>query len=191
MIRMIQLVGLLVLSCGGGQSKPVTQPGEPGTPGSPTAQGTAIGPDATVDANGQMVETPTSPVTFRLKNTAQQDLAFSIEKGWQHVVFAYSGVPPKAKPIVLFPTFCTAACDASAEEICPYCPEPESVKEIKAAEQRQIVKPGAFFDVPWDGCTTLTRKRGASETAEMFDVSVSKRSHHRLKRIRSKRVGCA
>ena len=102
------------------------------------------------NASGATKEAPAA-VTFRLKNTAKDDLVLSVDKGWQPVIYAYSGEPPKATPILMFPTFCTGACSASGEEKCPVCKAPEKVKDIKAAEKREIIAPGKSLDVPWDG----------------------------------------
>lgn len=91
------------------------------------------------------------PVTFRLKNSANDELVFSLDKGWQPVIFAFSGKPPNAKGILMFSKFCTASCSVSDDERCPTCKAPEKVKDIKAAEKRAIVEPGKWLDVPWDG----------------------------------------
>lgn len=154
----------LLLGCGGTQNPASSEPlgdthervasddmdpstdvsGDPAGPGAEDEVGTGAEPGPAP------VEEPPA-VTFRLVNTAKQDLAFSIDKGWQPVIFAFSGKPPNAKSILMFPKFCTASCDAAAEEVCPYCPEPENVKEAKASEQRQVVAAGDSIEVPWDG----------------------------------------
>jgi hypothetical protein len=112
-------------------------------------------------------------VTFRLKNSAKDELVFSLDKGWQPVIFAFSGKPPKATPILMFPKFCTAACDLDEADRCPYCAEPEKVKDIKAAEKREVVAPGASLDVPWDGQVhvyenTRGKREGKSTKCECF-----------------------
>ncbi len=107
---------------------------------------------STVDA-GAAVAPPASGslVTFRLSNTSSEELDFAIDKGWQGNIFAYTGVPPKAKSVVLFAKHCTAACDAPAADRCPYCPPPKRNRDEKAAEKRVTVAAGAHHDVPWDG----------------------------------------
>ena len=95
-------------------------------------------------------DTPAAPVTFVMKNTGSEDLVFNMDKGLQPVIFAFSGKPPKAKPIIMFPKFCTASCDAPEEGRCPYCPQPTKVRDIRAAEKREVVAPGKSFEAPWD-----------------------------------------
>ena len=51
----------------------------------------------------------------------------------------------------MFPTHCTAGCESGEDDICPYCPEPERVKDIKAAEQHDHIAPGDMREVAWDG----------------------------------------
>lgn len=159
--------GLIFAACGGESQKvpqtpSVTKTSQGSTkatsPEAPSGEGGEPVSDAGVGVNGQVVGAAPSLVTFRLKNTYSEDLSFSIEKGWQHLVFAYSGTPPNAKSIVMFPKHCTASCDVSKEEVCPYCPEPETVKEIKAAEVHQVVKAGEFYDLPWDGQQLVYKK---------------------------------
>jgi len=94
---------------------------------------------------------PTAPVTFVLRNTGKETLFLNMDKGWQAVIYAYSGTPPNAKSILMFPTHCTASCSSAPEEICPVCEEPQHLKEIKAAENHDAVEPGDSREVPWDG----------------------------------------
>ncbi|HEU5059427.1 MAG TPA: hypothetical protein VFU21_22995 [Kofleriaceae bacterium] len=94
---------------------------------------------------------PPAAVTFVLKNSHDTELAFNMDRGWGINIFAYSGKPPKAKPILMFPKHCTTACDLDEAERCPVCPEPEKVKDIKAAQKMEKVAPGAVLEVPWDG----------------------------------------
>lgn len=162
----VMIIGI-VLGCGGSQAPAQSAPGDTH----------ATGPEQDLDAVPAGMseevaipedveptpEAPQAPVTFRLVNRADEDLVFSIEKGWQTSFIAFSGKPPKAKPIIMFPKFCTASCDAAAEEVCPVCEAPEKVDEVKAAEQRQVVAPGASLDVPWDGQVFVYEKtRGAN-----------------------------
>lgn len=145
------------VACGGGQSTDSSSSnlGQSdktddldGQPAGATEPGA---PDATGDAG--VAEEPTKPaaaVTFVITNSGKDDLVFSTDRGWQPIIFAYSGKPPKAKPILMFPKFCTASCDVAAEERCPFCPQPEKVKEIRKAEKREIVEPGKTLEVGWD-----------------------------------------
>ena len=150
------IVGLL-LGCGGTQSPANSEPMD-GTNAEPAAESLDVpaglsGQDGMVPGEEGADALPEEPaaVTFRLVNQAKEDLVFSTDKGWQPVIFAFSGEPPNAKSILMFPKFCTASCDAAAEERCPYCPEPERVREVKDAEQREVVAAGASIEVPWDG----------------------------------------
>lgn len=159
---LIASAAVMGLGCGGGKA---------GDAKSPTGGGTStVGSDLDVDDGGdagvpevdaapEIDAPPPPPVVFRLTNTAKEDLVFSMDKGWQPVIFAYSGKPPKAKPILMFAKHCTAACDLEDPEgICPYCPEPEKVKDIKAAEKREVVAPGATLEVPWDAQIHVYKK---------------------------------
>lgn len=161
------MVAGILIGCGGAQAPAQSGPGdthttsegddldtEPGL-GEGEGEGEEAGEEVTPPA-------PEAPVTFRLVNRATDDLVFSIEKGWQTSFIAFSGKPPKAKPIVMFPKHCTASCDVAAEEVCPVCETPDKVKDIKAAEQREVVASGASLDVPWDGKVFVYEKaRGA------------------------------
>jgi hypothetical protein len=170
----LMIVGL-VLGCGGSQAPAQGQPGDThATPGDDldTAQG-AGGEGAGEPPVDAAPPAPPPPVTFRLVNKAKDDLVFSIEKGWQTSFISFSGKPPKAKPIIMFPKFCTASCDVAAEEVCPVCEAPEKVNEVKAAEQRQVVAPGGNLDVPWDGKVfvyekTKGKRDGRNQRCECF-----------------------
>jgi hypothetical protein len=108
--------------------------------------------DSALDAGAPAVDAgPPAAVTFVLKNSADEDLALNMDKGWQPILFAYSGKPPNAKSILMFPTHCTSSCEAAAEEMCPECPEPEKVKDIKEAQSLERIPPGGSKEVPWDG----------------------------------------
>lgn len=149
----------LLLGCGGSQNPANSEPlGDThveseaeGLNDQAAPAGLEAGEESTTGEPGEAVPEEAPAVTFRLVNTAKEDLVFSVDKGWQPVIFAFSGEPPNAKSILMFPKFCTASCDAAAEERCPYCPEPENVREVKASEQRQVVAAGSSIDVPWDG----------------------------------------
>jgi hypothetical protein len=98
---------------------------------------------------------PPSPFVIELKNEGSTDVIFPIDKGWQSVIFAYSGKPPKAKSVLLFPTYCTESCDAAADLMCPVCKEPEKPKDRQKAEKeetkRETAPAGGSFTVDWDG----------------------------------------
>lgn len=159
------LMMLLLASTGCGGSQDTTTAGVHGHPSSvaddldvpedgrdPGVAGTeAAGTEH--DSADAVAESDAEPpaVTFRLVNNADEDLVFSLDRGWQPVIFAYSGKPPNATPILMFPTFCTASCEVAETDRCPVCPEPEKVRDVKAAEQREVVAARSALEVPWDG----------------------------------------
>lgn len=163
-VQSILILMLAAASCGGSQDKVGTTPvGESQgssaaddldvpDEGAQSAGGSKAGQGGDTGSTGQIKSAePRPPVTFKLVNSADEDLVFSVDKGWQPVIFAFSGKPPNAKSILMFPTFCTASCDAAESDRCPYCPAPEKVKDIKAAEKREVVAASAALEVPWDG----------------------------------------
>jgi hypothetical protein len=160
----VMIVGI-ALGCGGSQA-PAQSPGDTHATGEDVDEVPAgMGEEATEPVEEAAPEAPQPPVTFRLVNRASEDLVFSIEKGWQTSFIVFSGKPPNAKSILMFPKFCTASCDVAAEEVCPVCEEPEKVKDVKAAEQHQVVASGASLDVPWDGQVFVYEKtRGARKS---------------------------
>ena len=106
---------------------------------------------------------PAGKATFVLKNSHTDELAFNMDRGWGINIFAYSGKPPKAKSIVMFPKHCTTACSLDEAEKCPVCPEPEKVKDIKAAQKMEKVAAGETLEVPWDGqALVYSKTRGAA-----------------------------
>jgi hypothetical protein len=130
-----------------------TEPGEDGLP-----------PDAAP---------PPAPVTFVLKNSHTEDLAFNMNKGWQPNLIAFSGKPPKAKSILMFATHCTASCEASDEERCPLCEEPETAKAKIEAQKFETVAAGAELEVPWDGKVfvyekTVGRQSGKKKKCQCY-----------------------
>lgn len=162
----ITLVALAAAACGG-----TKQGGQSGrAPGTGHVSGTGDdvdtpletgveGPDGGVAAMNDAG--PAAPVTFVLNNTAAEELVLNMDKGWQPILFAYSGQPPNAKSILMFPTHCTASCDAAPEERCPECLEPERVKDIKESQTLERIPPGAAKEVPWDGMHfKYTRTKG-------------------------------
>jgi hypothetical protein len=139
-------------SCGGGKGESgggTTTPDQGNPGGDLDTSGTAAEADAGVPLADAAL--PPAPVTFVLKNTATDELAFNMNKGWQPNIFAYSGKPPHAKSILMFATYCTAACSAADEERCPVCEEPDKVKAVIAAQKFEKVAAGAELEVPWDG----------------------------------------
>lgn len=92
-----------------------------------------------------------APVTFVLKNSHSQELAFNMDRGWQPNLFAYTGKPPRAKWILMFPKHCTASCELAEAERCPECREPERAREQLASQKLERVAPGDELVVPWDG----------------------------------------
>ena len=152
----------LVLACGGSGKKDSSEPGttheggggEGGEGGEPGAPGVA---DAGVAMAEPDAAPPRAPVVFVLKNDGKADLTFALDKGWGGAIFAYSGKPPKAKSLLMFPRYCTAACDGSGEGglVCPTCAEAEDPserqKQEKAETVRQVVPAGQTFELQWDG----------------------------------------
>lgn len=176
----LAIVGIL-LSCGGAQAPAQSPPGDTHATGEgtvddldlPAGMGEeSVSPEQPVDETVEAAPEP-PPVTFRLVNLADEDLVFSVEKGWQTVFIAFSGQPPSAKPILMFPKHCTASCELAAEEVCPVCEAPETVKEVKAAEQHQVVASGGSMEVPWDGQVFVYEKTrgtrdGRTQRCECF-----------------------
>lgn len=135
---------------GGGDEEGEGERGDQGEEGEEAAEDGAEGEEGEASEEGQEEEPPAA-VTFVLKNSHDQELAFNMDLGWQPNLFAYTGKPPKAVSILMFPKFCTASCDAAAEERCPVCPQPETAKDILAAQKMEKVPPGEELEVPWDG----------------------------------------
>ncbi len=130
-------------------------------------------PPSQADAGVEEPPVSKDPVTFVIKNSGSKDLVFSIDRGWQPVIFGFSGKPPKAKPIIMFPKFCTASCDADEAERCPYCPQPKRVRDVRKAEKRETVEPGKTLEVPWDAQVhvygrTTGKQKGRSKRCECY-----------------------
>ncbi len=89
-------------------------------------------------------------ITFVIKNSGESPLTLNMDKGWAAVIFAYSGEIPNAVSMLMFPTHCTASCDADKEDRCPYCPAPKRAKDIKAAENHDDVASGDTREIKWD-----------------------------------------
>jgi hypothetical protein len=117
-------------------------------------------------------------VIFVLRNSHTDELAFSMNKGWSPNIFAYSGKPPRATPIAMFPTHCTTSCEASEEARCPSCDEPATAREKKAAQKFEKLAPGAELEVPWDGDVLVYE-----ETTGRRDGERTKCECHRPERV--------
>jgi hypothetical protein len=104
------------------------------------------------DAGVPDAEPPAPPpaVMFELHNAGTDELVFSLDLGWQPVLFAFSGKPPKATSILMFAKHCTAACEVDEADRCPHCPRPEGAKKQREAAVREVVAPGETLEVPWD-----------------------------------------
>ena len=113
---------------------------------------------------GATEEGPPAAVTFVLRNSHDLELAFNMDYGWQPSLFAYTGKPPRAVSILMFPKFCTESCEASTEERCPVCEQPEKASDVLAAQKMEKVAPGEELEVPWDGQVFVYEKtRGANK----------------------------
>jgi hypothetical protein len=160
--KTLALCAALMAACGGAKDeKSTTPPGEAHATPSPAP---APGPAAPDVAPGE-APTPLPPAevpsamrpalppgtTIELKNDGDSDLVFGTTKGWQPVIFAFTGKPPKAKPILLFESFCTATCSAPEGEVCPVCREPANKKEELKMAKSESAAPGGSVKVPWDG----------------------------------------
>jgi hypothetical protein len=174
MRNLLMILMFAAAACGGTQDSVASTPvGEGGSSPATDEPGEAAEGGAGQAGKEASAASAAPAVTFRLKNTAKEELVFSLDKGWQPVIFAFSGKPPKATPILMFPKFCTASCDLDEAERCPHCVEPDKVKDIKAAEKREVVAPGATLDVPWDGQVhvyenTRGKREGKSVKCECF-----------------------
>ena len=105
---------------------------------------------------------PPPAVTFAVTNDGDEDLVFSLDKGWQPVIFAFSGKPPKAVPLTMFATAYTASCDAEEADRCPKAPpRPEKNRDEAKAEKRETVAPGGKLAVPWDAQALVYEKTKA------------------------------
>jgi hypothetical protein len=101
---------------------------------------------------------PPSGIIFVMNNTHSDELVFNTDRGWGANILAFSGKPPKAVSIIPFAKYCTSACDASAEELCPFCPEPEKLKDIRESQHLEHIAAGASLEVPWDGKVRVYEK---------------------------------
>ncbi len=140
-----------LFACGGSNKQESGGPGKGHSDGKgDVGDGSdALTKEVSADA-GVVAPEPTAPVTFVLKNTGSESLFLNMDKGFAAVIYAYSGQPPNAKSILMFPTHCTASCDSAPEDVCPVCEELTRATEIKAAEKHDEVKAGDSRSVPWD-----------------------------------------
>jgi hypothetical protein len=164
----------VAVACGGSKPKPAEEPpgtshegggpevtGElgvgpgPGGPGGAAAPDAGVGGARAIPAPLPDAGPPPPPYTFEINNTGASELHFALDKGWQTALFAYTGKPPKAKSVLLFPTWCTESCDADVGAMCPVCKEPKEPKDIKkwekAETKREVVAAGGTFKLEWDG----------------------------------------
>jgi hypothetical protein len=168
----------LAAACGGKQTQPerpgdtqtsergAGEEGMEGEDGEATdaSEGEAGEEGETGEGETQEDQGPPPAVTFVLKNSdAVQELAFNMDLGWQPNLFAYRGKPPKAVSILMFPKFCTESCEASDEDRCPTCPQPEKTQDILAAQKLEKVLPGDELEVPWDGKMFVYEKTRAGK----------------------------
>jgi hypothetical protein len=170
------LLSIAAVSCGGKKGDPaapgeVGGPGEPGVPAGEPGEipdGVEAGEPVTAVDAGMPPDAamPVSAVTFVLTNTGTAELALNMDRGWASVVLAWSGKPPKAKPILMFPTFCTASCDAADEERCPLCEQPEKVTDIRAAQKLEKIAPGASLEARWDAQAFVYEKTRGSQNGK-------------------------
>ncbi|HTM22815.1 MAG TPA: hypothetical protein VL172_19970, partial [Kofleriaceae bacterium] len=175
---LVTLGASFVLSCSGGGSGS-QGPGGPGGPGDThvdhdldtgTAADAGVGGGTEPGAvDGGAAVTPPAAgalVTVEIKNTGSSDLEFNIDKGWSIALSGFSGVPPKAKPILIFPKFCTAACDS--DDSCPKCEAPEKASDESKMEQRVVVPPGKSHIIEWDGNVHVYSKVAGKKACECY-----------------------
>jgi hypothetical protein len=110
---------------------------------------------------------PPPSVTFELRNDGDGELVFTTTKGWQSVVFAYTGKPPKATTVFLFDTACTASCDAG-DNVCPVCEAPKNKKEELAMAKKETAGPGKSVVVPWDQKVVVYQKAPNGKKCKCF-----------------------
>lgn len=180
------LLAAASVACGGTPPQDTETPGESGgeqpaddggdqvtdegiEDGEPAEDGEGVegteGAEGIEGAEGTGEEGPPPAVTFVLRNSDTAELAFNMDFGWQPNLFAYTGKPPRAKSILMFPKFCTAACDLEQAERCPVCEQPERAKDVLAAQKMEKVAAGQELEVPWDGQMFVYEKtRGRKKT---------------------------
>jgi hypothetical protein len=170
----------VLAACGGGASetKPTPPPGETHAPPAPAAPDVAPGetrrpPEAQEPAGIRAPLPLPKPEgkTIELRNEGDGELLFATTKGWQPVIFAYTGKPPKAKPILLFESFCTASCSAPDADVCPTCKEPKNKKEELAMAKYETAPAGGSVKVPWDGKMFVYQKASGKHKCKCWTKS--------------------
>lgn len=162
------IAGVIVaalVGCGGTKGKPEeptlgtthAPPVEEDDPAAaaPATQGEPGEEPEPPDAEMPVPPEPQVPVRFELKNEGKGELVFALDKGWTAAIFAYSGKPPKARSVLLYPKWCTETCDAQGDAVCPTCKIEEDPKKRQQQEEeetrREVVAGGATFVLDWDG----------------------------------------
>jgi hypothetical protein len=132
--------------------------------------GTGPEGDPGADGGSEAVEPAgeAAAYTIVVKNTHSEDLAFNMDAGWAGNIAMFSGKPPKAVSILPFPRHCTAGCDADAADICPSCPQPEKLKDIRKAQKLETVPAGKTIEIPWDGQVHVYEKVKGKKRCECF-----------------------
>ncbi len=164
----LAFLAIALAACGGGAPEAKPTPPPPGeshatAPPAPAAPDVAPGEvRPQTQPEEQMGIRPPAPrpegKVIELKNDGDSELMFGVTKGWQPVIFAYTGKPPKAKPILLFESYCTASCSAPEDEVCPVCKEPKNKKEELAMAKYETAPAGGSVKVPWDGKMLVYQK---------------------------------
>jgi hypothetical protein len=177
-MRLLLALGACVaLSCsGGGQGQGPSGPGGPGDthgddldtdePSADAGAATPPGPGAVDGGAAVAPPTPGTLVTAELKNSGTTDLELNVDKGWGIALNGYSGVPPKATPILIFPQYCTAACDS--DDPCPKCEAPEKASDESKMEQRVVIAPGKSHVIEWDGNVHVYEKVAGQKKCQCY-----------------------
>jgi hypothetical protein len=175
---------VVLAACGGSSQSTVNEPVQsPGATHVAEAPPAPAAPDVAAPAPGEPAARPAPPedsgaamirpsiprgTTIELKNEGDGDLMFAVTKGWQPVIFAYTGKPPKAKPVLLFASHCTASCDAPEGEVCPVCAEPKTKKEEAKMAKYETAAAGRSVLVPWDGKVFLYAKSAGKKSCKCW-----------------------
>ncbi len=164
---------LVAVSCGGSKGEavePSPPPGEehdtPPPASEPDAGGLAPATQPT-DGGAMMPPPVEGGTTILIRNEGSSELNFGVTKGWGLLIFGYTGKPPKAKSVTLFPPACSASCDSPPEAICPVCPVPKTKKEEQAMARTETAPPGGTLSVPWDG-KLLTFEKAAGKKCKCW-----------------------
>jgi len=174
-------------ACGGGaaETKRTPLPGDthaaaPAPPAAPDmAPGETRTPASEETAGIRAPMPPPEGKIIELRNEGDGELMFPTTKGWQTVIFAYTGKPPKAKPILLFESYCTASC--SSPEACPVCKEPKNKKEELAMAKVETASAGSSVKVPWDGKMFLYQKAPGKQKCKCWNKTDPPQDTYTLK----------